>query len=146
MSFIPIYAPDIGAREEANVLDCLRSTWISSKGKYIPEFEQAFAKRAMVPYATGVCNGTVALHLALLALDIGPGDEVIVPSMTFVATANSVAYCGATPVFADSDPKTWNLDPGHVESLVTSKTRAIIAVVTPTPGAVKLGIEPAAVE
>lgn len=128
MSFIPIYAPDIGAREEANVLDCLRSTWISSKGKYIPEFEQAFAKRAMVPYATGVCNGTVALHLALEALGIGPGDEVLVPTLTYVATANAVVYTGATPVFVDCDPDTWQMSVPDMARKITAKTRAVLPV------------------
>lgn len=128
MRFIPIYAPDIGPREEENVLDCIRSTWISSKGKYIAEFEAAFAERVQVPQATGVCNGTVALHLAFAALGIGPGDEVLVPTLTYVATANAVAYTGATPVFVDCDPDTWQISVSSATAKITPKTRAIVPV------------------
>ena len=125
---IPIYAPDIGPLEEENVVDCLRSTWISSKGKYIPQFEDAFAQQVGVPYATGVCNGTVALHLALAALGIGPGDEVLVPTLTYVATANAVTYTGATPVFCDCDPETWQMSVSDTASRITPQTRAILPV------------------
>ena len=125
---IPIYAPTLGPEEEANVLDCLRSTWISSKGKYIAEFETAFADQCGMKFATSVCNGTVALHLALVALGIGPEDEVIVPTLTYIASANAITYTGATPVFCDCDPMTWQISPADIEAKITSRTRAIMPV------------------
>ncbi|MCI0559662.1 MAG: aminotransferase class I/II-fold pyridoxal phosphate-dependent enzyme, partial [Nitrososphaera sp.] len=102
--FLPVAAPVLAGNEKAYVLDCLESTWISSTGKYIDQFELAFAEFCGVQHALSCSNGTTALHLALIALGIGPGDEVIVPTLTFVATANAVTYCGARPVFVDSDP------------------------------------------
>lgn len=114
--------------EKAYVMDCLESSRISSCGEYVGRFETAFAKFCGVTHAVSCCNGTVGLHLALLALGIGPGDEVIVPTLTFVATANAVTYCGARPVFVDSEPLTWNLDPTLIESRITPRTKAIIAV------------------
>src|SRR4051812_15148249 len=96
---IPVAAPALVGREKEYVLDCLESTWISSSGPYIDRFESAFGEFCGVRHAMSCSNGTVALHLALLALGIGPGEEVIVPTLTYVATANAVVYCGATPVF-----------------------------------------------
>lgn len=125
---IPVASPALVGNEKAYVLDCLESTWISSTGKYIGKFESAFAEFCGAKYALSCSNGTVALHLALLALGIGPGDEVIVPTLTYVATANAVTYCGALPVFVDSEPETWNLDPTLLESLITPQTKAIIVV------------------
>lgn len=125
---IPVCAPMLVGNEKAYVNDCLDSTWISSAGKYIGRFEEAFAEFCGAEHAIACCNGTVALHLALMALGIGPGDEVIVPTLTFVATANAVVYCGATSVFADSEPQTWNIDPRVIEELITPRTKAIIAV------------------
>ena len=125
---IPVGAPALVGNEKAYVLDCLESTWISSSGKYIEGFEAAFADFCGVKYALSCCNGTVALHLALMALGVGPGDEVIVPTLTFVATANAVTYCGGRPVFVDSEPETWNLDPTQVETLITPRTKGIIVV------------------
>lgn len=126
--FIPVYTPLLDGREEKYVLDAVRSGWISSLGSYVTRFEQAFARFCGVQHAVSVSNGTVALHLALHALGVGPGDEVIVPSLTFVATANAVHYTGATPVFADVDPATWCIDPEDVERRITSRTRAILPV------------------
>ena len=126
--FLPVAKPSIGPREEQLVLDALRSGWVSSIGKYIDEFEAAFARYCQVDYALAVTNGTAALHLALVALNIGPGDEVILPDFTFVATANAVRYTGATPVFADIDPETLCIDPGSAENLITRATKAIIPV------------------
>ncbi len=126
--FIPIYEPTLGDLEEATVLDAVRSGWISSNGKYIREFEQAFAAFCGVEHGISVSNGTTALHLAIHALGIGPGDEVIVPALTFVASANAVHYTGATPVFADVDPHTWAIDPAAVEVLITPHTKAIMPV------------------
>lgn len=126
--FIPVYTPVLNGREEKYVLDAVRSGWISSLGSYVTRFEEAFARFCGVRHAVSVSNGTVAIHLALHALGIGPGDEVIVPSLTFVATANAVHYTGATPVFADVDPVTWCLDPADVRRRITPRTRAILPV------------------
>ena len=125
---IPVYRPDLGGNEKAYVLECLESTWISSKGRFVEQFETAFAAHLGVGHATSVCNGTVALHLALLALGIGPGDEVIVPTLTYVASANAVAYTGAVPVFADAVPGSWQLDPADVARKLTPRTKAVMAV------------------
>src|SRR5919112_556554 len=110
---IPVAAPVLAGREREYVADCMESGWISSAGKYVELFEAEFAKFCGVRHAVSCCNGTAALHLSLAALGVGPGDEVIVPTLTFVATANAVTYCGARPVFADSEAETWNLDPAH---------------------------------
>ena len=126
--FIPVYTPVLDGREEKYVLDAVRSGWISSLGQYVTRFEQQFAEFCGVEHAVSVSNGTVALHLALHALGLGPGDEVIVPSLTFVASANAVAYTGARPVFADVDPQTWCIDPADAARLVTEQTRAILPV------------------
>lgn len=126
--FIPVYTPLLDGCEEKYVLDAVRSGWISSLGSYVTRFEQEFARFCGVRHAVSVSNGTVALHLALHALGVGPGDEVIVPSLTFVATANAVHYTGATPVFADVDPVTWCIDPEDVERRITPRTRAVIPV------------------
>ena len=98
---IPIAAPVIGEEEIANVVEAMRSGWISSLGAFIGQFERDFAAFCGVAHGVAVANGTMSLHLALVAAGVGPGDEVIIPSLTFVATANVVHYCGATPVFAD---------------------------------------------
>jgi len=126
--FIPVAAPTLNGNERAYVLDCLDSTWISSNGKYVEQFERAFAEFCGVKHAAACCNGTVALHLALMALGVGPKDEVIVPTLTFVATANAVTYCGARPVFVDSEPETWNIDPEQIEAKITTRTKGIIVV------------------
>lgn len=125
---IPVAAPDLTGSEEAFVVDALRSTWISSTGPYLERFEREFTDRCGVGHTLAVSNGTVALHLALLGLQVGPGDEVIVPSLTYVATANAVRYVGATPVFADVDPNTWCLSPEAVSAAVSERTKGIIAV------------------
>jgi len=126
--FIPISKPMIGAREKQLVLDALDSGWVSSIGKYIDEFEEKFASYCGTKYALAVSNGTTGLHLALATLGIKAGDEVIIPDLTFVATANAVAYTGATPVLADIDADTLCLDPASVKSLVSPRTRAIVPV------------------
>jgi perosamine synthetase len=126
--FIPVYEPWIGRAELARLVRCVKSGWISSIGEEIRDFEARFATLCDRRFGVACSNGTAALHLALAALDLRPGDEVIVPALTFVATANAVRYTGATAVFADADPVTWNVDPGAVERRVTRRTRAIIAV------------------
>jgi len=128
MKKIPIYQPSLRGNEKKYVLDCLDSTWISSKGKYIGEFEKKFAEYIGVSYAASVTNGTIALHLTLLALGIGKGDEVIVPTLTYIASVNAIRYTGATPVFIDCEREYWQIDVNEIERLITSKTKAIMPV------------------
>jgi perosamine synthetase len=125
---IPVYQPSLDGNEKKYVLECLDSTWISSKGKFISLFEEKFAEFAGASYAVGVPNGTIALHLCMLALGIGPGDEVIVPTLTYISSANCVAHAGATPIFADSLEDDWQIDPEDVRRKITPRTRAIMAV------------------
>jgi perosamine synthetase len=127
-SFIPVAAPVFIGNERKYVDDCIDSTWVSSAGKYIKQFEDAFADFCQVKHALSCSNGTVALHLPLMAFGVGPGDEVIVPTFTYVATANCVAYCGAKPVFVDSEPETWNINPARIEEAITPRTKGIIVV------------------
>ncbi|MFY1631808.1 DegT/DnrJ/EryC1/StrS family aminotransferase [Solwaraspora sp. WMMB335] len=124
----PLAEPALSDLEEKYVLDAVRSGWVSSRGAYLDRFEHEFAAWCRTRYAVATANGTVALHLALAAAGIGPGDEVIVPALTYVATANAVVYCGARPVFVDVCPRTWCLDPGQVRAAVTNRTRAVLAV------------------
>jgi perosamine synthetase len=128
MERISIAQPVLAGNERKYVMDCLETNWISSIGKYIPAFEEAFANFCNVKHAVAVNNGTTALHLALVALGLEPGDEVIVPTVTYIATANAVKYCGGVPVLADSLPGTMNIDPADVEQRITRRTRAIIPV------------------
>lgn len=107
----PVYQPFLFGNEKQYVNDCLDSTWISSKGKYIEHFEKKFAEDIGVEYATTVGNGTLALHAALLALNIKLDDEIIVPTFTYIASVNAISYMNAKPVFADSLPDTWQIDP-----------------------------------
>jgi perosamine synthetase len=125
---IPVAKPDLSGNEEKYVADAVRSTWISSTGSYIDRFEKEFAEFCNAEESIAVCNGTAALHVVLMALGCGPGDEVIVPSLTYVATANAVRYVGAEPVFVDVDEETWTLDPEHLEDAITRKTKGIISV------------------
>ncbi|BCB83849.1 GDP-perosamine synthase [Phytohabitans suffuscus] len=124
----PVARPCLGELEERYVLDAVRSGWISSHGPYLRRFEEEFAAHCGVPAAVGTANGTVALHLALAAAGIGPGDEVVVPALTYVASANAVTYCGATPVFVDVSPATWCVDVSEVAAVVGPRTRAVVAV------------------
>ncbi len=126
--FIPVYEPWLGEVEAAYVLDAVTSGWISSLGRYVTEFEQAFADYCGASFGISTTSGTTALHLALYAVGLGPGDEVIVPALTFIASANSVAYTGAKPVFADVDLETWNILPSEIERLRNEHTRAIVPV------------------
>ncbi|OUW17203.1 MAG: hypothetical protein CBD18_05290 [Opitutales bacterium TMED158] len=125
---IPIASPTIGEKELQYVSDAVLSGWISSKGKYIDRFEERFAAFCSAPRACAVSNGTTALHLALLAAGVGEGDEVILPSLTFISPANAISYCGAKAVFVDVEADSWNIDPGAVEVAITPKTKAIVAV------------------
>ena len=125
---IPVATVDLSGNEEQYAVDAIRSTWISSSGAYLQRFEKEFGELCDTRSAIAVCNGTVALHLAMLGLDVRPGDEVLVPSLTYVATANAVRYVGGEPVFVDVDPHTWCLDPDKIENAITRRTKGIIAV------------------
>jgi perosamine synthetase len=127
-SKIPVASADLSGNEERYVVDAVRSTWISSSGVYLSRFEKEFAAECGTKHAIAVCNGTIALHLALLGMDVRPGDEVLVPSLTYVATANAVRYVGGEPVFVDVDPQTWCIDPDKLEAAITRRTKGIIAV------------------
>lgn len=126
--YIPLAAPDLTGAEARYVNECLESTWISSAGRFIGEFEERFADFCGVGQAVATNNGTTALHLSLVALGIAPGDEVIVPTLTYVATANVVRYCGATPVFVDCEPVGMTMDVEDVRRKITSRTKAILPV------------------
>ncbi len=126
--FIPVAEPLLGDKELEYVTDCIKSGWVSSLGKYVRYFEERFAAYCGVGYGVATFNGTVALHLLAATLNLGPGDEVIMPSLTYVATANAIHYTGATPVFVDSERETWNIDPNAVVEAITPRTKAIIAV------------------
>lgn len=124
---IPFAKPWLDDREAAAVQEVVRSGWIM-QGPKVAEFERLFAEHCGTAEAVAVTSATTALHLALLVLGVGPGDEVICPSLSFIATANSIRYTGATPVFADVDPQTYNLDPQCVEAAITPRTKVIMVV------------------
>lgn len=125
---IPVAEACLGEEELNNVVEAIKSGWISSKGKFIEEFEQNFSNYCNRKYGVATSNGTVALHLALKALGIGKGDEVIIPDLTFVAVANAVTYCNAKPIFVDSHPEYWCIDPEKLEEKIAKRTKAIIPV------------------
>ena len=124
---IPVAMPVLEQAEADAARQAVLSGWVS-QGPQVVAFEREFAALMGVPHACAVSNCTTALHLALLAVGVGPGDEVITASHSFIATANSIRYCGATPVFVDIDPATYNIDPQQVAEAVTGRTRAILAV------------------
>src|SRR5690606_8828919 len=125
---IPVAAPVLDGRELEYVTECLTSTWISSSGRFINEFEERFAEFCGVKHAISVNNGTTALHLALVSLDLQPGDEVLIPAFTYIATTNAVTYCGATPVLDEAEPRTMNRDVADLEAKITPRTKGIIPV------------------
>jgi len=120
--------PNLGELEKSYLSHCIDSTFVSTFGPFVPEFEAAFARFLGAPGAVSVQSGTAGLHLALHELGLGPGDEVLVPALTFVASANPVSYTGARPVFVDVDAATWNMDPDAAELRVNERTRAIVIV------------------
>jgi perosamine synthetase len=124
---IPVARPYVGAEEEDAVVRVLRSGWLS-QGQRVAEFEREFAEFVGAKHAVAVSSCTTALHLGFVAAGIGPGDEVLCPSLSFIATANSIRYVSATPVFVDVDPVTFNLDPSRIEEAITPRTRAILVV------------------
>jgi perosamine synthetase len=125
---IPMATPIVGERELAYVTDAVRSGWISSQGRYVAKFEEAFSAYCGVQHGVAVTSGTTALHLALAVLGIGPGDEVIIPPITHIAVANAVTLTGARPVLADCDPVTWNIDPLEITKKISPHTKGIVAV------------------
>ncbi|HUU82450.1 MAG TPA: DegT/DnrJ/EryC1/StrS family aminotransferase [Phycisphaerae bacterium] len=127
-SFIPVCEPVLDGREREYVLDCLDTNWVSSLGQYITRFEETFSAFCDARHGVACSSGTAALHLALEALDVGPGDEVIIPAFTLIVSANTVCMTGATPVLADVDPLTWCIDPAAIERKITPRTRAIVVV------------------
>jgi perosamine synthetase len=127
-TFLPVAEPDLSHAELRNLMDAFLSTWISSTGDYITRFESSFAARTGMSHGVATSNGTVSLHLALAALGIGPGDEVIVPDLTFAASANVVIHLGAEPVLVDVDPQTWCITPEAIERAITPRTRAVMPV------------------
>ncbi len=128
LPLIPVYRPDLAGNERAYVLDCVDSSWISSLGVYVEKFEKMVADYVGAKHAIAVSNGTVALHLALHCLGIGPGDEVIVPTFTYISSVNTITQTGATPVFVDSQIDDWSLDIEDVRRKITSSTKAIMPV------------------
>ena len=125
---IPLAEPRLDGNELAYVTDCITTNWISSQGSYVTRFEGMFSDYADGSTALAVSNGTVALHLALAALGVGHGDEVIVPDFTFAASVNAILHAGATPVLVDVDIETWTIDIGEIEKALTKRTKAIMPV------------------
>lgn len=125
---IPVNEPNLGQKEIDNVMDCLKSGWISSSGKYIEAFEQQWAEYCGMPYGVAVCNGTVALEAAIACLDLQKGDEVIMPSFTIISCALAVVKNGGIPVLVDSEPDTWCMNVSEIEAKITSRTKAIMPV------------------
>lgn len=126
--FLPVSDADLSGLERKYLMEAFDSGWISGSGPFVTRLEDLFAEYCGATHGVACANGTVALHLALLALGIGPGDEVIVPSLTYVASANAVRYCGANPIFADCDPDTWNASVDTIRPLITEHTRCIMVV------------------
>lgn len=127
---IPVCEPTLSGNELKYITDAVETNWISSAGGYIRLFEALFAQKMGVKYGVSCVNGTVALHLALATLGLEPGDEVIIPTFTMIATANAVSYLGAKPVLVDSEPYTWNMDVSQIEAKITPRTKAICLVHT----------------
>jgi len=125
---IPVNEPRIGPRESEYVMECLRTGWVSSEGRFIGAFEQAWADFCGMKYGVAVSNGTTALQLAVACIDLQPGDEVILPTFTIISCAQAVTYNGGTPVLVDCDPRNWCMDVSQVEAKITSRTRAIMPV------------------
>lgn len=127
-NFVAVNEPLLDGNEEKYLIECIRSGWISSEGPFVTRFEEAFAARVGRKSGIAVCNGSVALDLAVAALDIGAGDEVIVPAHTIISCAAAVVRAGATPVLVDCDPRSYNMNVDEIEARITSRTRAIMVV------------------
>jgi perosamine synthetase len=124
--FVPVNEPLLDGNEEKYLVQCIRTGWISSEGPFVEQFETQFAARVGRRYGVAVANGSLALDAAVVALGIGPGDEVIMPTFTIISCAAAVVRAGAVPVLIDADPVTWNMVAGDVENRITSRTRAIM--------------------
>lgn len=125
---IPVNEPLLNGNEKKYLLECIETGWISSEGPFVKRFEEEFAKRFGRKHAVAVASGTAALDIAIDALNIGPGDEVIVPTFTIISCLHQIVRAGAIPVLVDSCPLTWNMDVSLVQSKITSRTKAIMAV------------------
>ena len=130
---IPVNEPLLDGNEKKYLLECIETGWISSEGPFIKKFEQMFAERVERKHAIAVTNGTAALDVAIDALGIGPGDEVIMPTFTIISCIGQIIRAGAKPVLVDSDPKTWNMDVKQIEAKITPQTKAIMIVHNPKP-------------
>jgi len=127
-NFVPVNEPLLNGNESKYVQECIETGWISSEGPFVERFEEKFAERVDRKHGIAVCNGSVALDAAVVALDIGKGDEVILPSFTIISCAASIVRAGAIPVVVDCEPDTWNMDMGQIEDKITSRTKAIMVV------------------
>lgn len=127
-SIIPVCEPTLGGNELKYVQQAIETNWISSAGRFIRDFEARFAEACGVEYGIACANGTVAMHLTMATLGLEPGDEVIIPTFTMIATANAVTYCGAKPVLVDMEPAYWQMDINQVEAKITPRTKAIVPV------------------
>jgi perosamine synthetase len=125
---IPVNTPLLNGNELKYVTECIETGWISSEGPFITKFEENFSKYIGCSYGVAVSNGSAALDIAIRALNIGPGDEVIMPTFTIISPAQSIVTAGATPVLVDSDPLTFNMEVNHIEAKITPKTKAILVV------------------
>lgn len=128
MNFIPVNEPSLCGNEKKYLIECIETGWISSEGPFVQKFEEDFASLVGRKHAIAVANGTAALDIAVEALGIGAGDEVIMPTFTIISCINQIVRSGATPVLVDSDPNTWNMDVSQVEAKITPRTKAIMAV------------------
>jgi len=126
--FVPVNEPLLNGNEKKYLNQCIDTGWISSEGPFVSQFEDRFAKIVNRKYAVAVCNGTAAIDLAIDALEIGPGDEVILPTFTIISCITQIIRVGAVPVLVDSEPTTWNMDVSAIESCITSRTKAIMLI------------------
>jgi perosamine synthetase len=125
---VPVNQPLLDGNEKKYLAECIESGWVSSEGPFVKKFEEQFAQRSGRSYGIAVSNGSVALDAAIASLDIGSGDEVILPTFTIISCASAIVRAGATPILVDCDPATWNMDVSQIEAKITARTRAILIV------------------
>src|SRR3569833_565155 len=128
MDFIPVNEPLLNGNEKKYLLECIDTGWISSEGPFIKTFEEGVAAQVGRKHGVAVCNGTAALAIAFAALELTPGDEVIMPAFTIISCIGEIIRCGAKPVLVDSDPVTWNMDVSQIAGKITERTKAILVV------------------